>query len=243
MGVLTGWVRAYASSCGDLLPAAPDTLTIETFTTSGPLHLRTTRLTSTDVLQFQDGLARSYLASREAFQSRQQVAVQENIWEMTRQIVSGGLGAVSDLARSQIGSYLYALDDFTRFFDMVGCDSPTARQMSEGIILVARGRSLPDVAQNAAIPGAEWVSDSPQGAGEVRDHREICWNYEVGVSHNICGCLVDLAAQRLGTDILDPTLVEYLEVHQAFMQAPETDQRLCRDPMHAISAGLLLIDR
>lgn len=243
MGTLTAWVRAYSSSCGHLLPSSPDVLRIETFTTSGPLHMRTTRLTSTDVLQFQSGLLRYYVASREEFQRRQQIAVQGNMLEMTGRIVSGGLGAISDLARSQIGPYLYALDDFTRFFDSVGCESPTARQMSQGIFLAAQGRSLPDFAPDASIPGAEWVSDIPQKAGEIRHHSEICWDYDVAVSHNICACLVDLAAQRLGIDGLNLASTPYLEVHQAFMQAPERDQRLCRDPLGAISAGLLSIAR
>lgn len=243
MGVLTAWVRAYASSCGHLLPASPDTLRLETLTTSGPLHMRTTQLTATDVLQFQNGLMRDYIASREAFQRRQQIALQSNMWEMTRQIVSGGIGAVSERAQSEFGPYLYALDDFTRFFHAVGCDSPTARQMSQGILLVARGRSLPDVALDASIPGADWVSDVPQHAGEIRRHSEICWNYDVAVSHNTCGCLVDLAAQQLGMDDVAPANTDYLDVHRAFMQAPETDQRLCRDPLGAISAGLLSVGR
>ena len=166
--------------------------------TSGPLHLRSTLMTSTDVLQFQDGLSRTYMASREAFQRRQQIAVQQNMWEMTREILSGGIGAVSDGAREQIGPYLRAPDDFTQFFDMVGCDSPTARQMSQGILLVAQGRFLPERSKGHAVPGAEWVSDRPQIAGEIRHHSEIFWNYETAVSDNVCGCLVDLARRQLG---------------------------------------------
>ncbi|MHA7924371.1 MAG: lysozyme inhibitor LprI family protein [Marinobacter sp.] len=235
IGVLTAWVRVYSSSCRHLLPESPDKLSIRTFTTSGPIINRTTRLSYSDVLEFQNGLIRPYLASREEFQKRQREAFQGG---NAFAIMLGGSNSVSSLARSQVGPYIYALDDFTKFLNAVGCDSPTARQMSQGISLVAHGKSLPEETTEAGIPGAEWVSDAPQEAGDVRLHSEICWNYDLA-DHNTCGCLLDIAKARLGEKETLVTNADYRRIHEAFMQAPADDQKLCRDPLGAISAGLM----
>ncbi|GAA3956794.1 hypothetical protein [Allohahella marinimesophila] len=242
MGMLTAWVRVYASMCSHLLPTPPDELRIQTFTTSGPLINRTTNLTSTDVLKFQAGLMRPYSESRKALEAKQLAAAQNNLWGRAFEIMSGGLGAVSAEARSQLGPYIYAQDDFIRFLDAVGCDSPTARQMSQGISMLARGGSLPSETTEAAIAGAEWVSDVPQAAGEFRHHSEICWDYEIG-GHNACGCLVDVAGERLGEKDGLSASVAYPDVHKAFMTAPEASQKICRDPIGAISGGLLSTHR
>ncbi|QIB65411.1 hypothetical protein [Kineobactrum salinum] len=242
MGILTAWVRVYSSMCSHRLPASADEFQIKTFTTSGPLINRTTRLSDIDVLRFQRGLMRPYLASRNELQRRQRAAAQENLWARAFEMMEGGLGAVSDEAHSQIGPYLYAQDDFIRFLDAVGCDSPTARQMSQGISLVAHGQSLPPETADAVISGAEWVSDTPQKPGEFRLHSEICWDYETA-SHTPCGCLVDIARERLGQSDVIPASVDYRVVHEAFMKAPAASQRICRDPLGAISAGLLSADR
>jgi hypothetical protein len=242
IGILTAWVRVYASMCGHLLPTSPDEYRTKTFTTSGPLINRTTYLSDTDILKFQSGLMRPYLASRREFETRQQAAFQGNLWGRASEIMAGGLGAVSSEAQSVVGPYIYAQDDFIRFLEAVGCESPTARQMSQGISIVAHNQSLKPETTGAEIPGAEWVSDMPQAPGEFRLHSEICWNYEKA-SHNSCGCLVDVAKERLGENDVIPASVDYMTVHEAFMKSPATSQRICRDPLGAISSGLLSSDR
>lgn len=238
MAVLTAWVRVYAAMCDSFLPAATDKLKIHTFTTSGTLLNRTTNLTNTDVLQFQTGLMEPYIASREAFQQKQKAALQNNLWSRASEIVSGGMGAVSRQAQIENGPYIYALEDFSRFIDTVGCDSPSARQMAHGIALVAHDLSLADGSADGTIEGAERVSDTPQAPGEYRAHSEVCWDYEI-TSHNPCGCLVEIAKEKLAEGREIPANIDYRLVHKAFMQSSEAEQKICRDPLSAISAGLL----
>jgi hypothetical protein len=236
INILTAWVRVYSSMCSHLLPDPADKLQIKTFTTSGPLINRTTWLSSTDELRFQTGLMGPYVASREESEEKQSAALRGNALA----ILSSGPGSIMGMARAQVDTYIYALDDFTRFFSAVGCDSPTARQMSQGIALVAHDQSLPNEALFATIAGAESVSDTPQKAGEYRLHSEICWDYDFS-PHNVCGCLLDIAKENLGEKDTMVENVDYRHVHSAFMQAPADKQRLCRDPLGAISGGLLSI--
>jgi len=80
------------------------------------------------------------------------------------------------------------------------------------------------------------VSDTPQKAGEYRLHSEICWDYDFS-PHNVCGCLLDIAKGKSGEKDTMVENVDYRHVHSAFMQAPADKQRLCRDPLGAISGG------
>ncbi|WP_346796814.1 hypothetical protein R5M92_15245 [Halomonas sp. Bachu 37] len=239
VAILTAWVRTYDAHCGERLPNNPDTLRTEYLETNGPYFRRMTRVTSTDVLRFQPGLMRPYVASRDAMRANQASQLQNNQWQMLGEIVRGGRSALAGMAGGTIEPYLYALDDFDRFFQLVGCDSPTARQMSQGIFLLADGASLPAETGDAAIAGAAWVSDRPQGAGEYRLHSELCWGYELAASHNACGCLVDLASSRMNAPTPLPVSLAYSEVNAAFQSASDVEQRVCRNPLSAVSGGLI----
>jgi hypothetical protein len=203
-----------------------------------------TRVTSTDILRFQPGLMRPYIASRDAMRANQAQQLQKNQWQMLGEIVRGGRNALAGMASVAIEPYLYALDDFDRFFQLVGCDSPTARQMSQGIFLLANNASLSSNSldkhrRDVSIAGAEWVSDKPQGAGEYRLHSELCWGYELAASHNACGCLVDLAASRMNKPSPLPVSLDYSEVNQAFQTASDIEQQVCRNPLSTMSGGLI----
>tara|TARA_R110001606_G_scaffold363240_1_gene517215 strand:+ start:1620 stop:3476 length:1857 start_codon:yes stop_codon:yes gene_type:complete len=244
VALLTAWVRAYSAHCSELLPANPDTLRTENLETNGPYFRRMTRVTSTDILRFQPGLMRPYIASRDAMRAKQAQQLQNNQWQMLGEIVRGGRNALAGMASVTIEPYLYALDDFDRFFQLVGCDSPTARQMSQGIFLLANNASLSSNSldkhrRDVSISGAEWVSDKPQGAGEYRLHSELCWGYELAASHNACGCLVDLAASRMNKPSPLPVSLDYSEVNQAFQTASDIEQQVCRNPLSTMSGGLI----
>ncbi|MAN52156.1 MULTISPECIES: hypothetical protein [unclassified Marinimicrobium] len=231
--VLTAWVRTYEAHCGELLPDNSDTLRTEYFETSGPYFRRMTRLTGTDVMRFQSGLMAPYAASQDAMRSRFQRQIQGNLWGMFMDVAKNGAQA-SGVAVAFVEPYIHALDDFDRFFQLVGCDSPTARQMSQGIFLVANDASLPSEAYSAEISGAAWVSDTPQGPGEYRHHSEVCWEYDIMELPSRCGCLVDLAARKLNEPTPMAVSIPYAKVHKAFMSGSDIEQRVCRSPLTTI---------
>lgn len=190
-----GWARAFEDRCAAYLPTdAPvfENTNIETvsrtmFTRYGMVPMGESTSTTTTRIRMSPELYPGFIASREASERAQSTA---NL-KLVIDFFQGGPQAALDQSVSRLRPYIVALRDMVVFLDLAGCDSPTTRQMAEGLVWTSRGQSAPPgefTSRAAAV-----VSDPPQAAGEIFSIYEACLGDGDWENAKLCPCVVDKA--------------------------------------------------
>lgn len=191
--IVRGWARAYEDRCGGFLPPnAPVFETTDTeivtrsmMTRYGSVPMGETRTTTTTRIKMSEALYPGFIASRTAMQKADQTNRMAQALNVMRDFRAGNMDTAVNLVRP----YIVAASDLALFLDLVGCDSPTARQMEFGVIAASRGRVATEELLSPEM--ATLVSDPVQAAGEVYTLYEVCAENSFLETSALCPCMMD----------------------------------------------------